>query len=217
MASFYCQCLYTHHDNEATCVLTWLEDEAETADIRIFHEVIFPFLENLPERMQSYNITVSETQQKASQHMVLAFLNRCVGKEPAKPTTWTRSTRGCGEAACSLCPKLDEFLKDPKKEIAYLEDVRDQWSRWSKGHLYDLCGPWSRAKHECTPDHQMEDGRKLLRIKKTDSEWAETHKAWEGRCDRVAGALKHGLVESRPLLGERYDELVEMRPIKILK
>ncbi len=213
VVDFYCQCLYTHHDNEAACVLDWLEDAVETADIRIFHEIIFPLLENLPGRMQSYDITVSKTQQKASQHMVLAFLNRCVGMEPVKPTTWTRPTRGCGKAACLLCPKLREFLADPEKEIAYLEDEK---SRYGNGHLHDICSPWSRFKHECTPNHQMEDGRKLLRIKKTDCEWAEMHEAWEGRCGRVAGALKHGLVASRPLLGERYDELVEMGPIKIL-
>ena len=55
----------------------------------------------------------------------------------------------------------------------------------------------------------------MLRIKKLDKEWAEVHDAWKRRFEVVINALKHGLIPSRPLLGEKDEELVEMRPIKI--
>lgn len=157
--------------------------------------------------MQQYDLSVSEMQQEACQHMVLVFLNRCVGMEPAKPTTWTRSTLGCRDGACLLCPKLDEFLEDPEKEVAYLEDDLPSWGR---GHLHSQL-----YVHECTPNHEMEDGTRMLKIQKSDQEWASVHKAWELRCRNVVPSLKPGLAPSHPLLGERYEELVEMRPIKI--
>ena len=207
LVNFYCQCLFTHHDDEAVGVLSWLKDEVDTADIRIFHECILPFLAKLHGRMQPYEFSVSEMQQEACQHMVLVFLNRCVGMEPAKSTTWTRPTHHCPDEACLLCPRLDEFLKDPVKEIVYLEDNRPSWGI---GHLHSQL-----YVHECTPNHEMEDARKMLKIKKLDEEWVEAHKAWELRCDKVATSLEHGLATSRPLLGERYEELVKMRPTKI--
>lgn len=214
VVSFYCQCLFTHHDNEAANVLNWLKDEANTADIRIFHEFILPFLAKLYEGMQQYDLRVSNTQQEACQHMMLAFLNRCVGMEPAKPTTWTRSSLGCGKETCLMCPRLNDFLKDPEKEIGYFEDDQPQY-KWDKGHLHSQAS-WSYVHgHECTPNHKMEDGKKMLRIKKSDKEWADSHDRWKRRCDQVASTLKNGLISSRPLLGKRYRELVEMRPIKI--
>ncbi len=210
VVNFYCQCLFTHHDSEASSVLNWLTDEVDTANIRIFHEFILPFLAKLYEGMQQYDLCVSNTQQEACQHMVLAFLNRCVGMEPAKPTTWTRSSRGCGEKTCLMCPRLNDFLKDPEKEIDYFED--DQ-PRWGKGHLHEQA--YYPHEHECTPNHEMEDGKKMLRIKKSDKEWADLHYHWKRRCDKVASTLNDGLISSRPLLGKKYEELVEMRPIKI--
>ena len=210
VVNFYSQCLFTHHDNEAASVLNWLKGEGDTADIRIFHEFILPFVAKLYEGMKQYDLRVSETQQEACQHMMLAFLNRCVGMEPAKPTTWTRSSRGCGKGTCLMCPRLNDFLKDPEKEIDYFEDEKPAWG---KSHLHEQA--YYPHGHECTPDHEMEDGKKMLRIKKSDKEWADSHYCWKQRCDKVASALKDGLIPSRPLLGERYEELVEMRPIKI--
>lgn len=213
MVRFYCQCLTTHHENDATAVLDWLRHEVDTAEIRIFHEFVFPFLLKLHGAMQDCSLSVSATQQEACQYMVLAFLNRCVGMEPAKPSTWTRSIRGCRDAACLLCPKLHEFLQNPEMEIGYLEDGPGPygWSSWNKGHLYDQTSWW----HESTPHHKMGDGSEMLRIKKLDKEWADTHDAWKRRYGKVTDALKHGLIPSRPLLGEKYEELVKMRPIKI--
>lgn len=207
MARCHCQCLYTRHDNEATGILNWLKDEVDTAPTLIFYESIFPFLAKLYGGMQWYNLSVSETQQEACQHMVSTFLNRRVGMEPPKPATWARPTLGCGKEACLICPELYEFLKDPEKGIGYLEDGRSQWGR---GYLH------GRAyEHECTPDYEMKDGRKMLRVKTLDAESAWAYEGWERRCSRVASELKWGLLSSRQLLGKMYEELVEMRPIEI--
>ena len=211
IVSFYCQCLLTHHESEAADLLCWLREEAETADIRVFHEIIFRFLQNLPGRLQMYGLSVSEMQRQVCQHMVLAFLIRCVGTEPAKSTTWTRPALGCQDETCLLCPKLDDFLHDPEREFGYLEDKRLSW--YGEGHLYDRASRWDG--HECTRNHEMEDGRKMLRIKKLDKAWAHAHDAWKRKCDILTGKIKYGFFPSRALLGERYDELVEMRPIKL--
>lgn len=131
--SFYCRCLSTHHEKEAHSVLRWPGLEVDTADNRVFHTFTFLFLENVYNKFQEYKLSVSYMLQETCQHMVLELLNRCVGMEPAKPTSWTRSLRGCGSKDCLACPRLDEFLRHPAKEIEYFEN--DQ-PGYGDGHLH---------------------------------------------------------------------------------
>lgn len=215
VASFYCQLLSTRHEKEANMVLLWLRREIDTAENRIFHAFVLPFLERLYDMLQKYEQSVSDTLQETCQHMVLVLLTRCVGMEPAKPTTWTRSPCGCESKDCPACPKLDEFLKDPGQEVGYFEDDEPIYGF---GHLHGRAGSgWSRqGHHECVPGYEMWDGRKMLKIKKSNYEWTFGHEQWEIRYKKVSGKLKNCLQPARALLGERYEELVEMRPVKIV-
>lgn len=171
--------------------------------------------------MQIYGLQVSETLQEACQHVLLAFLHRYVGMEPAKHTTWTRPTRGCGSAFCLPCANLDDFLRDPEKEIEYFGDGTAA-PEWINHLLIRASGsPW--PYHECTPDYKMEDGRTMLRIKKSNEGWAAAYDAWKHKYDawkhKYANAVSEleslALNISRPLLGDRYEELMEMRPIRL--
>ena len=211
IASFYSQCLSTNRSKEADAVLNWLHKAVNTADLSIFPTFVLSIIPKLNEKVQSYGLDVSEKQQKTCQHMMVTLLERCVGQEPAKPSTWARPSAGCGRKECKLCPELDKFLADPSQEIGFLKDEAKQ--RFEIRHLY------SRAKfhgdHECDEDHEMEDGSKMLKVKKTIRSWEKGHSAWTGRWQTVVDEFRKSMNAARPLFGDRFDEIYKLRPIKV--
>ena len=76
---------------------------------------------------------------------------------------------------------------------------------------------FSCGSHECVPHYEMEDGRRMLKIKRSDKDRVHAHKKWKyGYNGGVGRKVKKDLKMCYLLLGERYEELVEMRPAKIV-
>ncbi|KAL9129633.1 MAG: hypothetical protein Q9217_001951 [Psora testacea] len=200
LAYFYCQCVSELFEEEARSVLAWLQVEADTANVRIFPRVIIPFLAIFLENLQTHGIPASAPLQSTCQHVIISLLHRCVGMEPAKPSTWTRKFKGCYSSSCEACSKLRQFFEDPTKESAVFNTTNLYYS-----HLQFYTSP-----HESAVDH----AKGTLEVTKTNKDWEYEHKSWQTRFDDVRKVLGF-LRSNRELLGERYEELASMRIIRV--
>ena len=205
VAVFYQQCLSNGHDGNAASVLLWLESEADTANVCIFPSFIIPFLLALQETLDQHRLSINAAQQAACQKLILTFLNRCVGMEPGRPSEWYRDEPPpsfyiyyhC--SGCTSCSTLKDFLNNPAQEIAYFDVEDDRWK-----HV-EYCTNQPKAGY--VNKWIMETN--MVQVTKIDPK----HTEWEERFEGVQSALK-SLQSCRALLGDKYDELMEMRMVK---
>jgi len=203
VADLYCYCHTTGRNKDADLILAWLLTEAETASTTIFPAFIVPFLPAFRVALNKSGIQISKAEQTVSQHMVAEFLNRCVGSEPSKPTAWILSPLGpCYRPPdCKLCPELDRFLQDPLQEEREFKEINIHFHQRVSKRCY------SDFAHQITKD---ESGREILRVTKND----KVHEEWEKRLNEVGGRMKW-FRRCETLLGDRYEELMDMRAVKL--
>ena len=138
--------------------------------------------------------------------MITSLQSRCVGMEPAKPSTLARKPRGCGDESCEDCAKLNEFLKDPITASALFDDSKSNYG-YGGGHVYSHA-----TAHECKLDRK----EKTVRVTKTNKDWEDEHREWLARYRGVREELSC-LRSSQELLGEKYEEFVSLQGLRTLR
>ena len=151
--------------------------------------------------------------QSTAHTLLISCFHRCVGMEPSKPADWVRPQLQCSDKTCKLCPGLNNFLQDPLVAEKIFDDVPN-WS--STGHIYSCVHYYSKEKSEAVRDETHKDKKLKTKVIKTDNEYQETLRLWRERFNGVQAKVVE-LKGCKGLLGDKYDELMEMRIVKLPK
>ncbi|KAI9706510.1 MAG: hypothetical protein M1836_003516 [Candelina mexicana] len=202
------QCISLGLEHEVDQILIKLQTEISDMDTSDLGTFVIPFLEEFLTILEEQEIPLSTPRyQSFFKHALNSYITRYVNLEPAPPKDGTRKElegTGCG---CKDCNSLNEFLFDPAQ----------------KSTTFSM--PEKRRKHielriEPIPHLKVETIRTTkpfsLKVEKTEADWKEEHDMWEKRSKEVEKQLKGlGLQKLREILGEKYDELVEQRVVKL--
>ena len=206
------------------CCLAWgLEDEenylskkitreANSADHRTLNVILMPFLQALRQTMEQNSIPFTRQDYRyLFQYIIDLFIIEYVKMEPRRPANQICSKAGCGVGPqCQDCWDLDEFLRHPSHkswDLTTTGQRRDHVERRVLGSQ-SPCFRCDTIENPHAPH--------TLRVTKTLNEaWKASHLAWLGRtlhAKEMLAAIGHDALEQ--LLGDKYDECVELRAIR---
>ena len=124
-----------------------------------------------------------------------------VGKEPHKPSDWSRpdEVKKCYRK-CADCALLHEFLVDPEKASRRFEGL-DSY------HLDD------NVSEECETSTDESD---VLTVTKTLRTWEKKHQEWQKRVTKAQEALKQlPELELKAFLAEEFEAIMDLRMVKL--
>ena len=136
--------------------------------------------------------------------LVGTYIEHCVGKEPEKPIDWARPEEVSGKCVreCYDCRQMNEFLMNPKVTTHELS-CKDDWHLMSEFHNFVY---FETESIDHTP----------VSVTKTLKWWEERHQEWEVRALTAQKNLrKLPQTELKKCLDDKYDEIVELRTVKV--
>ncbi|KAL9005009.1 MAG: hypothetical protein Q9188_002190 [Gyalolechia gomerana] len=183
-------------------LLRKIQSQASGLTILQSNEFLPSFLKEI---LTVVDVSCTEAQE-CIQSLVEIHITRAVGQEPRKPSNWARpeETEPKCYRQCDGCSKMEAFLMDPKLQHYTL----------SSNDLYHL-----ENQHYGFKYFKVERDRKddTIAVTKTTKWWEEQHQNWE---TRSSGALKTlqklPQAELKSCLGHRYDEIMDLRMVKII-
>ena len=209
MAELVSCCVGSSLKEEENWLLTKIALEAIHADSQALEHVLMPFLKRLRELMEEYKIAfTTEKYQDLFQTIISLFLSRSVAMEPLRPPNFTYSKAGCGDGKCRDCHDLNRFLQDPDRQTWDLTTTGQRRSHVDGRVSQSIRFRTTTIKNTTAPH--------TLRVTKTPHVvWESDHKAWLHRCDKARGLMAAvGYGALRQLLGDQYDQCVELRIVK---
>ena len=205
-------CLAWGLQDEENYLLKKIAQEASSADHRTLNVIFTPFLQTLRQIMEQNNIPfIRQDYRYLFQHIIDLFIIEYVKMEPRRPATQTCSKAGCGVGRqCQDCWDLDDFLRHPSHkswDLTTTGQRRDHVER----RVIASQSPYFRCDTIENPHAPH-----TLRVTKTLNEaWEASHLAWLRRCTHAKEMLAAiGRDALEQLLGERYDECVELRAVR---
>ncbi|KAI9836173.1 MAG: hypothetical protein M1837_003436 [Sclerophora amabilis] len=200
-------CMILGLEGEIDQIFKRLKSEATTVDVSALGKIYIPLLGQLAEVIRKRQHPLTETYRDFYRHSVESYILRFVGIEPAYPVDWKRDRRGCG---CWECKDLDTFLLNPAEPSAkFSTNLR------RRNHLANrLGGTYNNKNYPMTTE--TAGSPHTLVVYKTDNEWKSAVSAWKKRFKTASLQLRAMHHEtSKQLLGEKYEELFELRMVRL--
>ena len=205
-------CLAWGLEDEENYLLKKMAREASSADSRTLNVILMPFLQTLRQTMEQNSIPfIRQDYRDLFQHIIGLFIIEYVHMEPRRPADQTCSKAGCGVGRrCQDCWDLDDFLRHPSHnswDLTTTGQRRDHVERRVLGSQ----SPCFRCDtiENPHPPH-------TLRVTKTLNEaWEASHLAWLRRvthAKEMLAAIGRDALEQ--ILGDKYDECVELRAVR---
>ena len=205
-------CLAWGLEDEEDYLLKNIAREASSADHRTLNVILMPFLQTLRQIMEQNSIPyVREDYRYLFRYIINSFIIKYVKMEPLRPANQTCSNAGCGVGRqCQDCWDLDDFLRHPNHkswDLTTTGQRRDHVERRVLGSQ-SPCFRCDTIENPHAPH--------TLRVTKTLNEvWEASHRAWLRRVTHAKAmlvAIGHDALEQ--LLGDKYDECVELRAVR---
>ena len=196
--AFY-EYISAHKHEKVSQWLQKIQAQASGSAVEQLKEFLMSFLEELIPAVDVSSLEV----QRCIQSLVTAYIIGMVGREPTKPSDWARPDEviNCYRS-CSDCPRMNIFLMDPKLQHQILS-CKDSY------HM-SLKSGWSKYFEVKKVDH------KSVAVTKTLKWWEEKHREWEVRASDAMKALrKLPQAELKQCLNHRYDEIMDLRVVKV--
>ena len=205
-------CLVWGLEDEENYLLKKIAREASSADHRTLNVILMPFLQTLRQIMEQNSIPfIRQDYRYLFQYIIDLFIVKYVKMEPRRPANQTCSKAGCGVGRqCQDCWELDDFLRHPSHK---------SWDLTTTGQRRDHVE--RRVLGSQSPCFRCDTIENLhaphtLRVTKTLNEaWEASHLAWLGRglhAEKMLAAIGHDALEQ--VLGDKYDECVELRAVR---
>lgn len=207
IAEVFSHCLSMGLKDEMDQLVAKLKQEAGKADSVALEQVLMPFLRNLPQVMRDQDIPlVTENYQELFKQVISLYVFRYVRREPQRPPNWACPKKGCG---CKDCVHLDLFLSSPTRQTMEFTTTGPK-----RNHIEDRV----RGLNEiCTSTKMNGRAPHTLILTKTMDWWKSSHDAWSNRCSLALASINSiGIDNLKQLLGDKYDELVDMRQVKLV-
>lgn len=166
-----------------------------------FPHIWIPLLQQLIPILDKNSIPLSTPEyQHLYTTLLTAYLEKCVGKQPAKPTSLRRPTVSC---SCADCARLNIFLADPNQRT-----FRIAVNKQRRGHLHSNL---EHGRIDCTHVTERVGSPQTLVVTKTTKTADLARRQWAARrtgAEKVLVAFPRGKL--RVLLGAEYDRIVKM-------
>ena len=199
-------------------VSQWLrkiQAQASGSAVEQLKEFLMSFLEELIPAVDASSLEV----QRCIQSLVTAYIIGMVGREPPKPSDWTRPDEviNC-DKNCSDCSSMNTFLMDPKLRHHNLVcqeyyHVRFKFDRFKYFEVEEAGRPPVTVKYR-----PVTVKYRPVTVTKTLKWWEEKHREWEIRASDAMKALrKLPQAELKQCLNHRYDEIMDLRVVKVTK
>ena len=189
---------------ETEALMSHVIESSKIVEASAFGTLIMPTLTRLIELSQLSGVSLKEPFLRFFvQQLLDTYIQRYVGKEPAKPQDWARARRGCG---CRDCQDLDDFLIDPKKQVGRFAVAKKR-----RAHLHNKLESFG-----FTHETEYQGSPQTLVVTKNSFGWQSSHKVWRQRCSEAQQTLQRfGTSNLQELLGERYNEVVNLEAVKL--
>ena len=203
----------------------WIE--ASIADAQSLQHIFLPFIKRLRHTMFDHDIPPNkDNYQWLFQQTISLFIIRYIGKEPFNPLNSTLPRMGCGKQKryCRGCTDLDDFLMHPdirSVDIVGTGDIRAHvMSHLNYGDVYSPThvGYLEAKTLYSEIDMANPNARHTLRVTKWFTQpTSPDHAAWTERVyaanDMIQDIARDE--EWKLLLGERYDECMGLKAVKL--
>ena len=206
-------CLAWDLKDEEKYLLNKIASEASNADDRTLNIILMPFLQSLRQVMEQNSVPfTTQDYRNLFQYIIALFIIEHVKMEPSRPADQTCPRAGCGAGRqCRDCWELDEFLRNPSQQCMDLTTTGQRRDH-VEGRVHS-----SQARYFRCDTIKNRQAPHTLRITKTLNEaWEASHSAWSMRCAQardMLAAIGHDAL--RQLLGNKYDECVELRSVRL--
>ena len=168
-----------------------------------FPHIWIPLLRELIPVLDRYSIPLTTPQyQHLYTTLLTAYLEKCVGKQPTKPTSLRRPTVSC---TCTDCAQLNVFLADPNQRT-----FRIAVNKKRREHLQSNLG-YGYGKIDCTHATERVGSPQTLVVTKTTQAADLARQQWRARksqAEKVLGAFPRGKL--KVLLAGEYERIVRM-------
>ncbi|KAF2225175.1 hypothetical protein BDZ85DRAFT_89566 [Elsinoe ampelina] len=163
----------------------------------IYHEQTIPLFCGLGElvRREGTPLEPSQPMQAAVSHMLVSYLNQYIGRQPSKPTNWSKEPMRC---TCDVCRSVNPFLQSPTQTVHRISTNEKnrkhlEYSRWE-----DL---------KCTTERTQRPF--VLVMKKIRKREERDQADWYARITQVLQKLESvGVKELRRLVLPEYHYLL---------
>ena len=190
-----------HEQETPSRLLQKIQTQASGLTVEQLKEFLMSFLEEIITVVDVSSVGV----QRCIQSLVTSYITRMVGKEPKKPSDWARPEEmkpDCYQK-CVDCSKMNTFLRDPELQHHILS-CEKTWHLKTKYHLF-------KYFEVDEVDHNP------VAVAKTLNWWEEQHRKWESRASDALEALqKLPQAELKQCLTHRYDEIMDLRAVKVI-
>ncbi|KAI9712170.1 MAG: hypothetical protein M1812_007008 [Candelaria pacifica] len=213
LADLIKQCISLNLEPEIDQILTKMRTEISQISPTIFESFIPPFLKQLLDILQQQKIPLSTPRYRSFYQQTLnTYIKKNVDTEPTQPENWKREKKGCG--VCEDCKFLNEFLIDPIMHSTTFS-MSDKRRKHIQNRIEPNIEPNSQYNKACS-GFEINTIRTTkpysLKIEKTENKWKDKYDIWEKRSKEVEKQFQGlGMGRMREVLGDRYDELVELR------
>ena len=196
--AFY-EYISAHKPEKVSQWLRKVQAQASGSAVEQLNGFLMSFLEELIPAVDASSLEV----QKCIQSLVTAYIIGMVGKEPRKPSDWTRpdEVSKCWQK-CNDCTRINTFLMDPKLQRHTV----------SGKHSYHVPSEFNYFKY-----FEVEgDKYNPVAVTKTLKWWEEKHQEWENRASAAMKALgKLPQDELKQCLADQCDEIMDLRVVKV--
>lgn len=180
ISRLYALCHKRGFTSEASCVLEWLDREAEIAHLAVFPYVLLPFLKSFRKILEESEIPITPE-----------IVNLCISIT-TKLSDWSREPRDCKEPN-EVCKIYNAFLVDPDKAEETFADMPH-------------CHLGFYENDDVTLDYPDGISAKTRKFTKTTWTWKKQHSAWQDRLSSVKKSLPF-TQEVKDLYGDRWDDM----------
>ncbi|KAL8662888.1 MAG: hypothetical protein Q9202_004310 [Teloschistes flavicans] len=181
----------------------------KTIDMAAFELLVWPSLKSLRDLCKHTHSTPENhinSYGPLFQGIIASYITRFVRLEPARPTDWKMSRKGCSNPSCDDCKTLDRFLTHPSQQSERFQTAQHQRKHLSN-QIFGETNLGTETDESRSPH--------TLVVTKTDKRWRDEHGGWRTRCwtaTKQMQSLEPGL---GALLGGRYEEIAGLGAVKL--
>lgn len=172
----------------------------------LLSRLMMPFLGELLSKIRNASYSPdNEIVRMVFWNSIILYFVRSAGPKPVKEANWTRGTIGCVSSRCQDCPKLKQFLADPRCKVEHF-----MVSRARRKHLEQLL-----ANSEYRVVTERNTRPETLVVTKGSALTKDTLLAWANRCTiayKIVNELDREGLER--VLGEDFKTLVHHKILK---
>ncbi|KAF2639504.1 hypothetical protein P280DRAFT_38855 [Massarina eburnea CBS 473.64] len=218
LAKFISHAIHFGHYEDVISIIRKFTNELDYFSSEDFVPTIIPFLQGLASTLSTdkNGLLANSDYQKLFTYALDSYLGRCIEKEPAPPSDWSRPKISCLNSerwsgyprSCTTCDDINKFLEDSQRTSFELQTGKDNHRHITSGLL--------ESEVDCAAKSIKPDRFWKIRLDKTTKQYEEAKRKWGAESKAAETHLKafdqNALKE---LLGNNYDAIMALKKVRL--